>query len=83
MTLKVRILQFLTTFTQLTARLENFLRGWLLTLGIKEGLLECAIVCVKSEVILIHNEQIGKKPTFFKCIVKMHKVVLGPYAYIL
>ena len=52
MTLKVRILQFLTTFTQLTARLENFLRGWLLVLGLKEGLVECATVCIKSEVIL-------------------------------
>ena len=44
--------QFLTTFTQLTARLKNFLRGWLVALGIKEGLVECATVCVKSEVIL-------------------------------
>ena len=52
MTLKVRILQYLTTFTQLTARLENFLMGWLLVLGLKEGLVECATVCVKSEVIL-------------------------------
>ena len=48
LTLKVRILQFLTTFTQLTARLKNFSRGWLLTLG----LVECATVCIKSEVIL-------------------------------
>ena len=54
MTLKIRILQFLTTFTQLTARLKNFLRGWLLVLGLKEGLVECATVCVKSEVILEH-----------------------------
>ena len=38
MILKVRILQFLTTFTQLTARLKNFLRDWLLALSIKEGL---------------------------------------------
>ena len=50
--LKVRILPYLTTFTQLTARLKNFLRGWLLILGLKEGLVECAKVCVKSEVIL-------------------------------
>ena len=40
--------QFLTTFTQLTARLQNFFRGWLLVLG----LVKCATVCVKSEVIL-------------------------------
>ena len=52
MTLKVRILPFLTTFAQLSARLENFLGGWLLVLGIKEGLVECATVCVKSVVIL-------------------------------
>jgi hypothetical protein len=50
--LKVSILQFSTTFTQLTARLKNFLRGWLLVFGLKEGLVECATVCVKSEVIL-------------------------------
>ena len=55
MTLKVRVLPFLTTFTQLTTRLKNFLRGWLLIFGLKEGLVECATVCVKSEVILITN----------------------------
>ena len=42
-----------TTFTQLTARLKNFLMGWLLVLGLKEGLVECATVCVKSEVTLL------------------------------
>jgi hypothetical protein len=52
--LKVRILPFLKNFTQLTARLKNFLRGWLLILELKEGLVECATVCVKSEVILIY-----------------------------
>ena len=52
LTLKVRISPFLTTFTQLTARLKNFLRGWLLVLSLKEGLVKCAIVCVKSWVIL-------------------------------
>ena len=55
LTLKVRILPFLTSFTQLTARLKNFLRFWLLVLDLKEGLVECAIVCVKSEVILEHS----------------------------
>ena len=50
------------TFTQVTARLKNFLMGWLLALslkeglllvlGLKEGLAKCATVCVKSEVIL-------------------------------
>ena len=48
--MKVRILQFLTSFTQLTAKLKSFLMGWLLVLGLKEGLFECATVCIKSEV---------------------------------
>ena len=55
MTLKVRILAFSTTFTQLTARIKNFLVGWLLFLGLKEGLVECALVCVKSWVILTYT----------------------------
>jgi hypothetical protein len=42
MALNVRILPHLTTFTQLTARLKNFLMDWLLVLGVKEGLVECA-----------------------------------------
>ena len=42
----------LTTFAQLRARLKNFLGGWLLGLGIKEDLVECATVCVESVVIL-------------------------------
>ena len=45
----------MTTFTQLTARPKSFLRGWLLVLSLKEGLVECATVFVKSEVILIYN----------------------------
>ena len=52
LTLKIRILPFLTTFTQLTARLRNFLRGWFLNLGPKEGLVEFATVSANSEVIL-------------------------------
>ena len=51
--MKVRFLQFLTTFTQLTARLKNFLLDWLLVLGLQESLVECALVCIKSEVILL------------------------------
>ena len=43
---------FLKAFAQLSARLEKFLRGWLLVLGIKKGLVECAAVCVKSVVLL-------------------------------
>ena len=50
LTLKVRILHILTTFTQVTARFKNFLMRWL---GLKEGLVEYATVCVKSWVILI------------------------------
>ena len=42
----------MTTYAQLSARLKNFLRGWLLVLGLKERLVECATVCVKSVVIL-------------------------------
>ena len=38
-----------------TDRLKNFLRGWLLVLDLKECLVECATVCVKSEVILKSN----------------------------
>ena len=51
----------LTTFTQLKARLKNFLRGWLLVLGLKECLVECATLCVKSEVILAIIIAIGFK----------------------
>ena len=43
----------MTTFTQLNARLKNFLMGRLLVLGIKECLVECATLCVKSEVMLL------------------------------
>ena len=42
----------MTAFAQLSTRLKNFLRGWLLVLGLKEGLVEYATVCVKSVVIL-------------------------------
>ena len=49
------------TFTQLNARLKNFLRGWLLVLSLKEGLVECATVCVKSEVILMKVEYSNEK----------------------
>ena len=51
-TWKVRILPFLTTFTQLNTRLKNFVMGWLLVLGLKECLAECATLFVKSEVML-------------------------------
>ena len=54
LTLKVRILQSLTTFTQLTAILENFLMGWLLILGLKEGLVECARQLVLSDYVSLN-----------------------------
>ena len=49
---KSEFCHFLTTFAQLSARLKNFLGGWLLVLvlGLEEG--ECATLCVKSWVIL-------------------------------
>ena len=50
----------MSTFTQLNARLENFLNGWLLVLGLKECLVEYATLCIKSEVILTCNKQKGK-----------------------
>ena len=43
----------MTTFTQLNARLKNFLNGCLLAWALKEFLVECATSCIKSEVILI------------------------------
>ena len=43
----------MTTFTQLTATFKNFLMSWLLVLGLKEGLVQCATMHVESEVILM------------------------------
>ena len=34
--------------SQVSTRLKVFLRGWLLVLGLEEGLVECATLCVKS-----------------------------------
>ena len=46
------------TFTQRTEILKKILRGWLLVLGLNEGLVEYATVGVNSEVILtIIDEQ--------------------------
>ena len=42
----------LPTFTQPTKRLKNFLMSGLLILGLKESVVECATMWVKSEVIL-------------------------------
>ena len=43
------------TFNFWQLLLKNFLMGWLLVLGLKEDLVECATVCVKSEVILLQD----------------------------
>ena len=78
--MKVRILPFLTTFTQLTARLKNFLRGWLLVLSLKEGLVECATVCVKSEVILSYI--LGRNgPIWVRCVVISVRCVVISFAF--
>ena len=45
LTLKVRILRFLTTFMQVYARPKLFLLGWLLALSIKEEPDKCVKVC--------------------------------------
>ena len=37
--------------------MKSFLRGWLLILGLKKGLVECATVFIKSEVILIKGQE--------------------------
>ena len=39
-------------FVQLSSRLVEFLMEWLLVLGLKECLVDCATVCIKSVVIL-------------------------------
>ena len=56
------------TFAQLSARLKNFLRGWLLVFGLKEDLVECATVCVKSVVILTYLPQLHIQ-TFYNVII--------------
>ena len=66
MSLKVKILPFLTTFAYLRGKLKNFLGDWLLVLGIKEGWVECATVCVKSGVILTYIYMYIKKRKLFK-----------------
>ena len=53
----------MTTFAQLSARLKN----WVLVLGLQEGLVECATVCVKSVVILINLAE-------FDCIFKSLRI---------
>ena len=52
-------------FTQLTARLQNFLRGRLLLLGLKENLVECATVCDSVRLKWGHTKARGSWMTFF------------------
>ena len=60
---------FLTTFTQLTTRRNFFLMGWLLVLGLEEGLVECATLCIKSWVILLNSEVLfGSQPRHLAAI---------------
>ena len=44
--------------------------GWLLYLGLKEGQVECATLCVKSEVILTYTVKLDQMLTciFFPSI---------------
>ena len=48
-----KVMESFKIFAQVNSRLMEFLMGWLLVLGQKECLVECATVCVKSEVTLI------------------------------
>mgnify|MGYP006888591525 CR=1 FL=1 len=41
-------------FVQPSSRLMYFLMGWLLVLGLKDCLVKCATVCVRSMVILAY-----------------------------
>ena len=41
-------------FVQPSSRLMYFLMGWLLVLGLKDCLVKCATVCVRSMVILLY-----------------------------
>ena len=67
----------MTTFTQLTARLKNFLMNWLFVLG----LVECATLCVKSEVILtlmhsIYIRTVRWSTCLFSCWLLNHAIHL-------
>ena len=55
----------MTTFTQLNARLKNLVNCWLLVLGLKECLVECGTLCVKSEVILLQSNSKTLSPYYF------------------
>ena len=81
----------MTTFTQLNARLKNFLRGCLLVLDLKECLVECATLCVKSEVILMHTAKtqlvkilsIGALSFYAFCALVAHQIQIIGHSYFL
>ena len=65
------------TFTQLTARPKNFFMGWLLVFRLEEGLVDCATLCVESEVILteaLHKAKPGLLKRMFVCMRFTEKV---------
>ena len=64
LTLKVKILQFSTTFTQVYTRPKKKLIGSSLAFTLKEGPVRCAKVCNNSWVILIWLWVVSK--TFFR-----------------
>ena len=64
------------TFTQLNARLKNFLRGWLFVLCLKECLVECATLCAKSEVILSSVVMIQDMNCVLLCIKNRASVAI-------
>ena len=49
-----KVLENFKIFAQVNSRLMEFLMGWLVVLGLKKCLVECATVCIKSEVILMY-----------------------------
>ena len=59
---------------------DNFCstEGWLLVLGIKEGLVECVTVCVKSVVILnyVHTSYLKDQKILIELIEKTNSKLL-------
>lgn len=58
-------------FSEMTSnvsRLQNLLRGWLLVLSIKECLVECVTMCVKSDFLLIIRSVVCSNSS--NCIVE-------------
>ena len=66
--MKVRILQFSTTFTQVYTRPKKNLLGSSLAFTLKEGPVRCAKVCNKSWVILTYVF-LKQKSTPYSCLL--------------